>query len=990
MTSGEHAATFLLTDIEGSTRLWEDHPQAMDGALSRHDELVAEVAGRHGGRVVKARGEGDSAFVVFSSPSVGTAAALDLQRRFQSEPWPRPIGLRVRMALHCGPVEQREGDFYGPTVNRCARLRNAAHGGQVLLSDGIATLARADLPDGATLVDLGIHRLRDLHQPERVWQLAHADLASRFPPLATMEGAGHNLPDPQTSFVGRGAELHSLQQRLGAVRLVTLVGPGGAGKTRLAVELARSLVGEFDDGIWFADLSSIGDPSGVPARVAESFSLREDPRRTSEDVLIEFLAGREALLVLDNCEHVVEACAHLAQRLLDECPRVRILATTRELLRVYGEAAYPVPALAVPPGDVGVDPSRILEHESARLFLDRAGLADPTFGEHLDDNTIRAVGRVCRQLEGMPLAIELAAALLSDHDVVEIAGRLDERLMTLDQGPRTVPRRQQSLRAAIDWSHDLLSERERAVFRRVAVFTGGADEEAVAAVCAGGDVAPHEIPTSLRALADRSLLMVEGGLKERRYRMLETIREYAVEQLNAAGDQAATRSRHFAWYSELVRAAAGRLLTPTQAETLEHLEREHDNIRAAYDWGVDIDAEATAELAADLSSFWSYRGSMVEARLRLSRLLSALPEDGEGRAGVLVELGNYAFRQGDHEPAIAALSQGRSLARTRGDEGTEARATYLLAATVHDSGDLSEAESLYERAIELLEADINDHTVLGCINGLGLIALLRNDYEKARSRFQQALAGVQRRGDVSAEATIIGHLGYVSDVAGRTDEARSLYEEQLRLHEECGNRTGAAWAALNVGTALIHDDHDAALSWYERALSVARDAGIAPLEAGALSGVGHALRLAGRRGEATKALEQALAIHTDLDMPVQAQYDVFELARVEKDDGAYDRAEALTRGGLSRALRLDDRHAVATALGIMAKLVAMRDMVHAGRLIAARRALRSSLGIPELERADLADGDWLASEVAAAADAEVMSVDEALNLAAEEAPVGTE
>ena len=402
--------TFLLTDVEGSTRLWEAHHQAMERALARHDRLVSQAVAHHGGRLVKAKGEGDSTFSVFDSPASAVAAALELQRTVAAEPWSLPVPLAVRVAVHAGDVQERDADFYGPVVNRCARLRSIGHGGQTLLSAAAAELVWEDLPAGVQLRDLGMHRLKDLTKPERVFQLSHPDLREAFPPLNSLEARPNNLPVQLTSFVGRDTELAELRQQLSAHRLVTLTGIGGGGKTRMALQVAADAVDAYPNGVWLVELAPLSEPSLVEQQLAAVVGVREatlaggSGLRTLTDLIVDYLAPRRALVLLDNCEHLVEACAGLVARLVGSCRELTVLATSREPLGVAGEVTFGVPPLAI------VDSPDLVEirnAEAVRLFVDRAELVSPGF--ELSSETAPAVASVCRRLDGIPLAIELAA-----------------------------------------------------------------------------------------------------------------------------------------------------------------------------------------------------------------------------------------------------------------------------------------------------------------------------------------------------------------------------------------------------------------------------------------------------------------------------------------------------------------------------------------------------------------------------------------------------
>src|SRR5829696_850193 len=453
--------TFVLTDIEGSTRLWEAHHEAMARALATHDRLISTVVVNQGGRLVKAKGEGDSTFSVFTSPAQAAAAALELQRTLAAEPWPLPAPLAVRVAIHAGDAQEREADFYGPVVNRCARLRAIGHGGQTLLSAAAAELVQENLPQGAYLRDLGVHRLKDLAAPQHVFQLSHPDLREAFPPLNSLEARPNNLPVQLTSFIGRDKELVQLRGLLAAHRLVTLVGIGGCGKTRMAVQAAAEVLEAYADGVWLVELAPLSEPSLVDQQLATVLGIREAAAiegRTLTDRLVDHLASRRILVLLDNCEHLVAACAGLAAGLIGACRELTVLATSREPLGVAGEVTFGVPPLAVD----SLDPADIGNVEAVQLFVDRARLADPNV-DFTAENAA-AVASICRRLDGIPLAIELAAARTRSLTPQQLDARLGDRFRLLAGGSRTSLPHHQTLRAAIEWSHRLLSGPEQVLF----------------------------------------------------------------------------------------------------------------------------------------------------------------------------------------------------------------------------------------------------------------------------------------------------------------------------------------------------------------------------------------------------------------------------------------------------------------------------------------------------------------------------------------------
>jgi predicted ATPase/class 3 adenylate cyclase len=582
--------TFLLTDIEGSTRLWETVPHAMDVALERHNRLVAEVIEGHGGVVITSRGEGDSFFAVFPSAVSAVEAAGACQLRLTEEAWPAGAVLRVRMGLHTGEAHAREGEYadHGP-INRCARVKAAAHGGQVLVTKTTRDLVEGRLDSSFGLRSLGEFRLRDLSEPELIYQLTHADLPVDFPPLVTLPERISNLPLQVSSFIGRGRELEQTAAALGEARVVTLTGVGGVGKTRLALQVARRVLPRFGDGVWLCELASVRDPGGVDDAVAAVFSVTAQAGQSTGDALVDFLRGKELLLVLDNCEHLLTEAAALAGALERSCERLVILATSRESLGIDGERLVPVPSLTVPGADADAD--AITRAEAVRLFSERAAAVKPEF--QVTTENAAAVAAVVRRLDGIALAIELAAARVPAMTPAELAGRLDRSFAVLADGRRGAVERHQTLRAAIDWSFELLTDPEQTLLGRLAAFAGGCTLEAAEAVCGGDGVDPDAVFGLLASLVARSLVVAEERGPQSRYRLLETVRQYAEERLGKAGGTERWRARHADYYVSFLHQI--RSHDPhEEVFWAARLSAEQDNLLTAWSWAIDTGAVGTA------------------------------------------------------------------------------------------------------------------------------------------------------------------------------------------------------------------------------------------------------------------------------------------------------------------------------------------------------------------------------------------------------------
>jgi predicted ATPase/class 3 adenylate cyclase len=594
--------TLLLADVESSTRLWETEPDEMRAAIARLDATLAELVVTHNGVRPVEQGEGDSFVLAFARASDAVACALALQRA--------PLApIRLRVGLNTGEVQLRdEGNYVGPTINRTARLRDLGHGGQTLLSGATESMVLDHLPDDAWLMDLGTHALRDLPRPERVVQLCHPDIRNEFPALRT--GAAevtHHLPLQLTSFVGRNTQIADVRKLLAGNRLVTLTGAGGVGKTRMALEVAATTAAEFDDGTRYVDLAPITDPDVVPIAVARGLGLPDQPGRSTTDTIVRWIGERRMLLVLDNCEHLLDASAELITTLVGGCTGLTLLTTSREPIGLAGESTWRVPSLS-------------LADEAVDLFADRARLARPDFHVAADDLAI--VTDICRRLDGVPLAIELAAARVRALSLHEINDSLHDRFRLLTGGSRTAVRRQQTLRASVDWSHALLSEPERVLFRRLAVFAGGFDLHAAQMVAGSSDVERYQVFDQLSLLVDKSLVVADGAHGQTRYRLLETVRQYAAEKLGESGESVEIRSRHRDYFTflaaELDNPAADR-----HEGLLDRASTEIDNCRAAFAWSRECgDSEAAMQLACSLLPLWLSRGRIVEGASWFNTLLA--------------------------------------------------------------------------------------------------------------------------------------------------------------------------------------------------------------------------------------------------------------------------------------------------------------------------------------------------------------------------------
>jgi predicted ATPase/class 3 adenylate cyclase len=804
--------TCLFSDIEGSTRIelalgtgpYRD-------VRERHRELLRAAFAAHGGHEQST--EGDSFFLIFRLAGDAVRAAIDAQRAIAAEPWPDGGAVRVRMGLHTGDVESSGDDVIGYAINRTARIAGVAHGGQVLLSHATRAVVADQLPDGATLRDLGVHRLKDLREPEPLAQLVIDGLPDTFPPLRSLDARPNNLPTQLTTFVGRDSELAEAGALLRATRLLTLTGPGGTGKTRLSLQIAAAAADEFPDGVWFVALDAVRDPELVAPTIARTLGLADNKSGRSIDLLVDEIGDGRVLLVLDNFEQVIAAGPDIAD-LLRRCPNLRCLVTTRIPLRVSGEQEYPVPGLPAPPDTTRLseverlnlprglrefDIETLAQFEAVRLFIARATAIRPAFT--VTNANAPAVAGIAARLHGMPLAIELAAARVKLLTPDQILARLEQHLDVLTAGSRDLPERQQTLRGAIAWSYDLLEEGARRLLDRLSVFRGGFDLEMAERVCGPADEIGGDMVERIGELVDQSLVRVDDEASEPRFAMLETIREYAAEMLADRGEAEAIADRHAAAMLELAQLAAPQLTGAAQRTWLDRLERDHDNMRAALDRAIaKPDATLGARLAIALWRFWQQRGYLNEARTRFERLeAQGWTLEPIDQARFDEAFGGIAYWQSDQPTATRLYDDALRIWRDLGDRRETANALYNRA---------------YADMIEVMEG--------------GLAAA---DNVRDLPRLDEALAIYRELGDVGGEANLLWALGSVHFFTANAGVAEGWYRQSLDLHRMAGNRSMEAWSLHMLGLSLAGQRR------FEEAREVIRDAMRHFYEAGDVSGV---------------------------------------------------------------------------------------------------------------------------------------------------------
>jgi len=809
--------TFLFSDIEGSTRKWEQQPEAMRVALAAHDRMLREAFEASGGYVFKTIG--DAFCVAFDTAQQALSAALLAQRALRAATWDGIGELKVRMTLHTGAAEHRDGDYFGQSLNRIARILSSAHGGQVLLSLPTEELVRDLLPAGVQLRALGEHRLRDLARPEHLFQLVTSDLPSQFPALRSLESVPNNLPEQLNSFIGREREVAEVKRLLGSTRLLTLTGTGGTGKTRLSLQVAAELLEQFHDGVWFVEFATIDDGALVLETVAAALDLRQESDRSLATTLSSFLRAKQLLLILDNCEHVVAASARLAETLLRSCPQLRILSSSREPLSIAGETAWPLPPLSLPDhwrdltaGSDALD--RLSEYEAVRLFIDRATLARPAFRATTEN--VATIAQICWRLDGIALAIELAAARIRVLTLQQIIERLDDRFHLLTTGSRNAVPRQQTLRSLIDWSYDLLSEPERTLFRRLSVFARGRTLDAIEAVCSCEKLSAWEIVDLLTQLVDKSLVYVEKTPEYgARYFMLESIWDYATEKLTAAGEAELFRVRHLEYFVGLGEKVAPLLRGPQQKDWLERIEQEEINVRFATETSLEVPGQAVKglRLAIAAQRYVEVRGLFKEAREHLTKLLAH--EDASTRdairAQALASAGRLAWVADDMSATLTLHTEALALFRELNDARGVAQALTDLGFHAFDSADLPRAQALLDEAATLAAPLHDPHLTAHVQHVRGVLAAAAGDFAQALTLDEESLTFYRQLGDIWQSIIVAWSVGVNATVLGRFDVARAHLVECLQVGIELGNRWGASYPLEALATLAV------AQRQYERA-----------------------------------------------------------------------------------------------------------------------------------------------------------------------------
>ncbi len=976
----EGIVTFLFTNIEGSSELMKQLGEDYKKLLDDHLAILREAFGKSKGREIDAKE--DSLFYVFPRATDAVSAAVETQRALAAHSWPEGVDVRVRVGLHTGePIDVGEEGYTGTDFHRAARIANVGHGGQVLLSETTAPLVKDELPEGVGLHDLGDHRLKDLRHPERVYQLIISGLPVDFPSLKSLDAHPNNLPIQPTSFVGRDADIASALNLLSQakVRLLTLTGPGGIGKTRLALQLAAELSDEFADGVYFVPLAPISDHTLVTSTVAQTLGVGDRGSQPIIETLGEFLRSQKMLLLLDNFEHVCEAASKVA-KLLEMCSLIKFLVTSREVLHVKGEYEFHVHPLAFPDISRRSSVDILTKNPAVELFFQRAQSVKSEF--RITDENAKAVAEICARLDGLPLAIELAAARAKLFPPKELLKRLVEAdeyssLHLLARGPRDAPERHRTLRAAMDWSYELLNEDEQRLLQILSVFAGGFTFPAAEAVCCLSERKPKsrseealgmDVMEGLASLLDKSLLRQdERGEDESRYTMLGLIRDYAREKLRESGQEAKIRDRHANFFLSLAEEAKPLLEGPEQQLWLERLEVEHNNLRSALGWflqkGEDDDkssskaAESGLWMAGALWRFWDTHGYVSEGRRWLLKMIALSDTPTNERVDALIGAAWLTTRQSDMAEAIRLYEQGIVIAREIGYKAGVAKALGgMVYAKEFLGADDELIEALYSESLELWREVGDKRGIATALGPLAHRAASAYDFEQANKLFEESLALFREVQDKREIAGALWNLGQIAVVVGNYDKAREMYSESLKIYEDLKDHHGVATQHRELGRLeRIQGNTMQARALYEESLASFRTMGDKGCASITLAGLG---RVAIGQDDITGAkslILECLSLSREINFRAVEAQALRLLGHCDLAQGDHRSARKHFIESIHLEQELDHREGIAENLEAIASVAAARSEYElAARLFSATKALRVTLGIP-LPPADASD-----------------------------------
>ncbi|MBS1517822.1 MAG: tetratricopeptide repeat protein [Bacteroidetes bacterium] len=869
--------TFLFTDIEGSTKLSQQFPDKLHAALERHNEILRNAVESNNGFVFKI--VGDAFCCAFENADDAVKASVEAQTELGKEKWDNAV-IKIRIGIHSGKAEWNGHDYMGyMTLARVTRVMSAAYGEQILISNDAYLLClegsntqrkNENNPESLSLRDfeakeisfrdLGERRLKDVIEPIKLYQVESEGLRKEFPPLKTLDARPNNLPIQLTNFIGREEEIKHAKEILKDNRLLTLTGSGGAGKTRFSLQTGAYMIDDFANGVWFIELEAISEPDSLNVELINVFGLKEEPNKNIEEILAEYLLEKEILIILDNCEHIVSACAELAERLLSSCPKLKIIATSREALNCKGEQTYRIPPLSLPDTNYNNTPEQLTQYESVRLFIERALAVNPKF--RVTNENAPAMAEVCSRLDGIPLAIELAAARTKILSLEKIYERLDDRFNLLTGGNRTALPRQQTLRALIDWSYDLLSENEKILWSRLSVFSGGWTLEAAEEVCSDEIISKYEILDLLSQLTEKSVIIYD--LTKDRYRILESLKDYGIKKLSDGND---IFIKHLNYFSELSERAKPELLGENTKLWMHIIEADHSNFISAIEWSVrNENTEKGVQTAAALGRFWNITGQYSTGIRLIENILESSATLGKSsKVKVLNWIGSFKSAQGDYEQAKKYYEEILNIRKESGDKSGIAGSIHNLGNVSLSQGDYEQAKKYYEESLAIYKEIGDKKGIATPILSLGNIALNQGDYEQAKKYYEESLVIKKEIGDKDGIARSINNLGNVAYYKGDYEQAKKYYKESLHICEEIGSKNGIAALISNLGSVASNQgEYEQAKKYYEESLDIRKKIGNKNGIAESIKNVGNVAYDQGDYNQAKKLYEESLAIYKEI------------------------------------------------------------------------------------------------------------------------------
>jgi len=882
----EGHVTFLFTDIEGSTKLSQQFPDMLPAALEIHHSIMTRAIESYNGFIFQI--VGDAFHCAFENPTDAFKAAVEIQFNLENEKWDEVV-IRIRSGMHSGRAEWNGKNYMGYiTLARTARVMSAAYGGQILVSNDAYEIHKEnfDKEKDTSFRDLGERRLKDVIQPIRLFQIVAKGLRLDFPPLITLDARPNNLPTQLTNFIGREKEMKHARELLKDNRLLTIAGTGGAGKTRFSLQIGADSIDEFDDGVWLIELAALSDPFLLPQAILDSLVIKEEPGKTPEQTLTDYLKDKEILTILDNCEHLIDACAVMTENLLLKCPKLKIIATSREALNCAGEQTYRIPPLTQPEPNSTDTPEQLSQYESVRLFIERALAVNPKF--RVTNENAPALAEVCSRLDGIPLAIELAAARISVLPVEKIYERLNDRFKLLTKGKRTSLPRQQTLRALIDWSYDLLSEKEKILWSRLSVFSGGWTLEAAEKVCSDAVTHMNEILDLLSKLTEKSVIVYDDT--KNRYRILESIKQYGIEKLIDGND---IFLRHLNYFLELSEKAKPELYGENSRLWMDKIDADHKNFISAIEWSVrNENLEKGMNTAAALGRFWNLTGQYSTGIRLIEIILESAGTLGKSsKVNVLNWIGSFKSSQGDYEQAKKYYEEILSIRKETGDKSGIAGSMHNLGNVALSQGDYEQAKKYYEESLAIYKEIGDKRGIASPILSLGNIALNQGEYEKAKEYYEESLVIKKEIGNKDGISRAINNLGNVEYYKGDYEQAKKYYKESLHICREIGSKNGIAALVSNLGSVASNQgDYELAKKYYEESLEIRKEIGSKNGIAESIKNLGNVAYDQGNYKQAKKLFEESLAIYKEIGYKIGMADSVNYLGNAAYKLGDFEKA----------------------------------------------------------------------------------------------------